>query len=173
MAEIRTLNRNLIPRACLVCILLLALFSPACGVGNQAPDFQIDTFSGEDFRLSDFTGKESLVVNFWYPSCPPCRHEMPHFETVWQGLKGQDIRFLGVFVPKGFDTENEAKDFVNELGLTFDFGTDRGSTVARAYNVQYFPHTFFINRDMEIVHEEISNLDVLSLTHLIERYLID
>ena len=173
MSALRAVKRKLTARVCLVCILLLTLFSSACGVANQAPDFRVDTFLGEDFRLSDFTGKESLVVNFWYPSCPPCRHEMPHFETVWQGLKGQDIRFLGVFVPKGFDTEDEAKDLVNELGLTFDFATDRGSKVAREYNIEYFPHTFFINKSRDIVHEEISNLDVASLTHLIERYLID
>ncbi|MCL0047696.1 TlpA family protein disulfide reductase, partial [Dehalococcoidia bacterium] len=85
--------------------MVLVLLLSACGVHTRAPDFSLTTFSAEEFRLSDLNDGESLVINFWYPSCPPCRDEMPHFQTVWEGLSGQDIRFLGLFVPKGFDTE--------------------------------------------------------------------
>ena len=171
--EITTVNRKLhIQISCLLSLILILLLS-ACGVPARAPDFSLNTFSGEEFRLSDHNNGESLVINFWYPSCPPCRNEMPHFQTVWEGLNGQDIRFLGLFVPKGFDTESEAKEFVNELGLTFDFATDKGAEVAQEYGVEYFPNTFFINEDGRIVHQEIRNLDERDLISIIEKHLID
>ena len=171
--EITTVDRKLHTQfSCLFSFVLILLVS-GCGVPARAPDFSLNTFSGEEFRLSKLNKGQSLVINFWYPSCPPCRNEMPHFQTVWEGLNGQNIRFLGLFVPKGFDTESEAKEFVDELGLTFDFATDKGAEVAQEYGVEYFPNTFFINEDGRIVHQEIRNLDERDLVSIIEKHLID
>ena len=171
--EITTVDRKLHTQfSCLFSLVLILLVS-GCGIPARAPDFSLNTFSGEEFRLSKLNNGESLVINFWYPSCPPCRNEMPHFQTVWEGLNGQNIRFLGLFVPKGFDTESEAKEFVDELGLTFDFATDKGAEVAQEYGVEYFPNTFFINEDGRIVHQEIRKLDERDLVSIIEKHLID
>ena len=171
--EITTVDRKLHTQfSCLFSLVLILLVS-GCGIPARAPDFSLNTFSGEEFRLSKLNNGESLVINFWYPSCPPCRNEMPHFQAVWEGLDGQNIRFLGLFVPKGFDTESEAKEFVNELGLTFDFATDKGAEVAQEYGVEYFPNTFFINEDGRIVHQEIRHLDERYLISIIEKHLID
>ena len=171
--EITTVDRKLHTQfSCLFSLVLILLVS-GCGIPGRAPDFSLNTFSGEEFRLSKLNNGESLVINFWYPSCPPCRNEMPHFQAVWEGLDGQNIRFLGLFVPKGFDTESEAKEFVDELGLTFDFATDKGAEVAEEYGVEYFPNTFFINEDGRIVHQEIRNLDERDLVSIIEKHLID
>jgi len=171
--EITTVDRKLHTQfSCLFSLVLILLVS-GCGIPARAPDFSLNTFSGEEFRLSKLNNGESLVINFWYPSCPPCRKEMPHFQAVWEGLDGQNIRFLGLFVPKGFDTESEAKEFVDELGLTFDFATDKGAEVAEEYGVEYFPNTFFINEDGRIVHQEIRNLDERDLVSIIEKHLID
>ena len=171
--EITTVDRKLHTQfSCLFSLVLILLVS-GCGSPARAPDFSLNTFSGEEFRLSKLNNGESLVINFWYPSCPPCRKEMPHFQAVWEGLDGQNIRFLGLFVPKGFDTESEAKEFVDELGLTFDFATDKGAEVAEEYGVEYFPNTFFINEDGRIVHQEIRNLDERDLVSIIEKHLID
>ena len=171
--EITTVDRKLHTQfSCLFSLVLILLVS-GCGIPARAPDFSLNTFSGEEFRLSKLNNGQSLVINFWYPSCPPCRNEMPHFQTVWEGLNGQNIRFLGLFVPKGFDTESEAKEFVDEFGLTFDFATDKGAEVAQEYGVEYFPNTFFINGDGRIVHQEIRNLDERDLMSIIENHLID
>ncbi len=171
--EITTVDRKLHTQfSCLFSLVLILLVS-GCGIPARAPDFSLNTFSGEEFRLSKLNNGESLVINFWYPSCPPCRNEMPHFQAVWEGLDGQNIRFLGIFVPKGFDTESEAKEFVDELGLTFDFATDKGAEIAQEYGVEYFPNTFFINEDGRIVHQEIRNLDERDLVSIIEKHLID
>ena len=83
---------------------------------------------------------------------------MPAFEAAWQELKDKPVRFLGLYVPQGFDSEEDARDFVNELGLTFSFATDRLGRIAEAYELEYFPKTYFIDMDGDIVATHISTL---------------
>jgi peroxiredoxin len=131
----------------------------ACGGSGQAArDFEVVQFGGETFRLSEETKDNAVVVNFWYPSCPPCREEMPAIEAAWQELKDEPVRILGLYVPQGFDSEQDARDFVDELGLTFDFATDRLARIAEAYELEFFPTTFFIDMEGEVVATHISIL---------------
>ena len=156
----------------LLTLLAILLIILGCDRLAAAPDFQVTRFDGGSFQLSELTGQEAVVINFWYPSCPPCREEMPHFEAVWQDMQGQetggkDVRFLGLFVPQGFDTEQDARDFVAELGLTFDFATDLQALISQTYEVQYFPTTYFINKKGRVFQQEISNLDREGLTAIV------
>ena len=140
--------------------LLLVLLLVSCGSKSQpATDFQVTLFNGGSFRLSDQVGKTAVVLNFWYPTCPPCRAEMPDFQRSWQELQGEDVRFLGLFVPQGLDTEQDARDFVDELGLTYDFATDTWAQVAQSYEVPHFPTTVFVDRQGRIFHTEFFALD--------------
>ena len=164
------LRRYLLLLASLATLLIIL----GCDRLDATPDFQVTRFDGGSFHLSELAGQEAVVINFWYPSCPPCREEMPVFEEVWQEMQGQEtqgkeVRFLGLFVPQGFDTEQDARDFVDELGLTFDFATDLQAQIAKAYEVQYFPTTYFINKKGRVFQQEISNLDRESLAAIISQ----
>ncbi len=135
------------------------VFLMACGgTAERARDFEVVQFDGAVFRLSQETESQAVVLNFWYPSCPPCRAEMPAFEAAWQQLKDSPVRFLGLYVPQGFDSEQDARDFVDELGLTFSFATDRLARIAEAYELEYFPKTYFIDMEGKIVATHISTL---------------
>ena len=117
----------------------------ACGGSGQAArDFEVVQFGGETFRLSEETKDNAVVVNFWYPSCPPCREEMPAIEAAWQELKDEPVRILGLYVPQGFDSEQDAPD--------------RLARIAEAYELEFFPTTFFIDMKGEVVATHISIL---------------
>ena len=145
----------------------LLILLAACAPGESAADFALTTFHGEEFRLSEQRGNV-VVINFWYPSCPPCRDEMPAFQEAWEQYRGRNVRFIGLFVPQGFDTEESAREFVDELELTFDFATDVRAGVAQAYAVQYFPTTYFIDQAGRVHLMEISRMDVDRLTEILD-----
>lgn len=149
-------------------LVVALLLAAGCRGGEPAPDFQVTLFDGGSFRLSEHRGENPVVVNFWYPSCPPCREEMPQFQEAWQELQGDGVRFLGLFVPMGLDTEQDARDFVLELGLTFDFATDLQARVAQAYQVEYFPTTYFIDERGKVYRMEISNLDLATIVSTVD-----
>ena len=148
-------------------LLGLSVLLVGCASGEPAADFTLTSFDGEEFRLSEQRGN-AVVINFWYPSCPPCRDEMPAFQDVWEEYRGRNVRFIGLFVPQGFDTEESAREFVDELGLTFTFATDVRAGVAQAYSVQYFPTTYFIDQGGRVHLMEISRMDVDRLTEILD-----
>ena len=139
----------------------------ACGgSGERARDFEVVQFNGETFRLSQEAESQVVVLNFWYPSCPPCREEMPAIEAAWQELKDEPVRILGLYVPQGFDSERDAQDFVNELGLTFSFATDRLARIAEAYDFNAFPKTYYIDMERNIV---ATNLGILETGEIVRQ----
>ena len=156
------------PAVCLrfFALALLLAFASACG-GNKAQDFEADMFDGGTFRLSEQYADKVVVINFWYPSCPPCREEMPEFQQAWEELEDEPVRFLGLFVPRGFDTEQTAREFVAELGLTFDFATDRKETIASAYGIEHYPTTWFIDRGGEVAETYVSALYAGRITGIV------
>ena len=151
--------------------LLLAL-SAACG-GEKAQDFEVELFDGGRFRLSEQYADNVVVINFWYPSCPPCREEMPEFQRAWEELEGEPVRFLGLFVPRGFDTGQTAREFVSELELTFDFATDHRETIATAYGIEFYPTTWFIDRGGRVAKTYVSTLDAERITSTVSELVGD
>lgn len=116
-------------------------------LSRPAADFTLplyDPFNGQpEFRLSDYRG-QVVVVNYWASWCPPCREEAPVLEQMWRQYQGQGVVFLGVNV---WDTESNARGFLQEFGPTFPNGIDERGRTAVEYGVTGLPETFFITPD--------------------------
>ena len=108
-----------------------------------APDFKVETFTGETLRLSDLNGKV-VVLNFWASWCPPCRWEMPFFENMWQEYRDRDVVFVGIAMS---DTLENASAFAEEAGVTYPIALDTTNEIVRAYEILSLPTTFFISKD--------------------------
>ena len=134
--------------------LLTAACSQQSGPVDPAPDFELTLYetetrqAGETLRLSDLKGKP-VVLNFWFPSCPPCVAEMPEFERVFQNHKSYNLEFIGVQLV-GIDTALDGQTFVNEVGVTYALGPDEDDIITK-YKVNGFPMTVFIDKDQNIV----------------------
>ena len=168
--------RRLTNRTSMLALAAVAIlvFLAACSGFSQPPvmaeDFQVTLFTGGDFQLSDQLGKKSVVVNFWYPSCPPCRAEVPAFQAAWEQAQadGEDVLFLGLFVPRGLDSEQDARDFVEQMGLTYDFATDTAAMITQAYRLEYFPKTYFIDKSGRVSSAMVSALETEEITLLVQ-----
>ena len=109
------------------------------------------------------------MLNFWYPSCPPCRLEMPHFEAAFQAHK-DEVAFVAI-QQLGLDSAEEGQKFVEEFGLTYAVGPDMSGTVIREYDVKTFPTTIFLDADHNIVRKWAGPLNEEKLNELIEEIL--
>lgn len=118
---------------------------PAPQTGFLAPDFELETTSGELVKLSDLRG-QAVLVNLWATWCPPCRAEMQTLETVYEEYEDQGFTILAVNMTYQ-DEAAKVMPFVEAQGLTYPILLDKAGEMANAYQLKSLPSSFFINRD--------------------------
>jgi peroxiredoxin len=75
-------------------------------VGTIAPDFKLLDAKGDSIRLSDNSGRKTLLI-FWAGDCPHCDALMPELKKLY-GQFGVKVRFIGVSVDKDETTWKNA-----------------------------------------------------------------
>jgi thiol-disulfide isomerase/thioredoxin len=142
-------------------------------------DFQIAVYQGEDVlggQEVDFSGVldqgKPVILNFWAGLCPPCRLEMPDFQEVHEEF-GDQVTLVGVDVGAftGLGDEQEGRDLLQEVGVTYPAGTTANADVMRAYQVIGMPTTVFISPDGEIVERWTGLLTKEKMIELVEELL--
>jgi plastocyanin/peroxiredoxin len=146
--------------------------APVAPPSAAAPVFELVLFenanhrAGEVIRLSQFRG-QPVVVNFWFPSCPPCRAEMPDLDVAFQNHADDGLVVIGVQLV-GSDTVADGQEFVDTLGVRYALGADVGGTIVRDYKVLAFPTTVFLDRDHNVVRKWAGVLNAEKIEELIQ-----
>ena len=117
-------------------------------VGQRAPDFALETITGEPFKLSEQRGKP-VFLNFWATWCGPCRVEMPDMEKLQQNM-GDSILIVGIDIRESLST---VQNFLRDRGFTWTFVLDSNGAVAREYEVAAIPTSIFIDARGVIVRK--------------------
>ena len=123
-------------------------------IGDQAPDFILNSLEGNQVQLSSFRNKKAVVVNFWATWCPPCREEMPAFEDIFVA-NSDKLTILGVDLQEDQDT---IRKFLLEIPVTYPLLLDPNKDVKDLYNVFTQPVTYFIDKDGIIVDKKFGPL---------------
>jgi peroxiredoxin Q/BCP len=115
--------------------LVLALAASAFAeakVGEPAPDFTLKDQDGKDVKLSDYKGKQHVLLAF-YPKdgSNGCTNEMKTFVASWKKLRARDVMILAI---SGDPVESHCK-FAAELGVQFRLLSDPGLATAKTYDV--------------------------------------
>jgi cytochrome c biogenesis protein CcmG/thiol:disulfide interchange protein DsbE len=111
--------------------------------GRIAPDVSGTTLDGSTFHLADLRG-HPVIVNFWGPSCIPCRSEFPLLEQKLAEHAGDGLRIVGVLMD---DPPAPARAFVAQYGATWPTVVDDGNRLRSAYQVLARPQSYFIDRN--------------------------
>src|SRR5215467_9957962 len=99
--------------------------------GDQAPDIQLRTDTGEPFRLSDLKGKR--VVLYFYPKAdtPGCTKESCEFRDGIGAFHRKHVTVLGISP----DKPAAQSKFKSKYDLPFTLLADEERTAAQAYGV--------------------------------------
>jgi cytochrome c biogenesis protein CcmG/thiol:disulfide interchange protein DsbE len=108
----------------------------------MAPPIVGMTLDGTAFDLASYRGRP-VIVNFWGPSCIPCRDEFPQFLLELDEHAADDLAIVGVLTD---DPPEPARQFVAEYGASWPTVIDPGESIKRAYRVVARPHTWFVDR---------------------------
>ena len=128
-------------------------------VGSRAPEIEGVTLDGTRRRktLADYENKV-VLLNVWATWCEPCRVEMPSIEKLHREFGAQGLAVVAVSVDDP-GAEERIRDFVKELGLTFEILHDPGQVTTRNYQITGYPETFIIARDGTIRRKLIGAAD--------------
>jgi cytochrome c biogenesis protein CcmG, thiol:disulfide interchange protein DsbE len=112
-------------------------------IGNPAPEFVGTTLDGAPLRLADLRGRP-VIVNFWGPTCIPCRDEFPLFKSKLTDHAADGLVVVGILMA---DPPDLARTFVADEGATWETVEDPDGAIKQAYRVAARPQTYFIDRD--------------------------
>lgn len=111
----------------------------------EAPDFNVLTTTGGEFRLGDHRG-QVVVLNFWATWCGPCVREMPAFNQIVSNY-GDSVVVCCVNVTEDFATVSE---FKLSHQLNFPVGVDSTGQIGHLYTSGSIPFTVIIDKEGRI-----------------------
>ena len=111
--------------------------------GEPVPDITGPTLDGQAFDLTSLRGRP-VIVNFWGPSCVPCRDEFPLLLDKLGAHASDRLAVVGVLM---YDAPAPARDFVAQYSATWPTVEDPSGAIRNAYRVAARPQSYFIDRD--------------------------
>ena len=123
--------------------------------GKAAPAFAGTTLDGVPVDLASFRGRP-VLVNFWGPSCIPCRTEFPLLAAKLKQHAADDFAVIGVLM---FDPPGPALDFIRDLHASWPTVDDPNGTIRAAYRAVARPQSYFIDRDGVLREIQVGELD--------------
>jgi thiol-disulfide isomerase/thioredoxin/outer membrane protein assembly factor BamD (BamD/ComL family) len=122
-----------------------AIWSAIAASSTPAIPFSLPDFTdGKNVSLADFEG-HVVIVDFWYPTCGPCRETFPFLEQVAARFKKRGVVVLAI--NQNQMEESLVLPLLKSKG--FDFIPLMGTQewVSEQYHVQSFPTTFLVGSD--------------------------
>ena len=166
---VRTYGIAAIVVAAVVTLVVFGLQNSASG------DFEFtmyqggDAVGGNEVNFDDlFPSDKPIVLNFWAGLCPPCRAEMPGFQSVYEQYEGEFILLgidVGPFV--GLGSNQDARNLLSDLNITYPTGYAHDRAPVAQFGVTSMPTTVFFNPDGSIVTRALGFLDLQRMTELV------
>jgi len=123
-------------------------------VGMQAPNFNLQATNGDFYQLSDYQGKQAIVLA-WYPMANTrgCTFECKSLVEQGHLIREYDVSYFMASV----DPLDDNRAFAKKTGADFPMLSDPTKDTAKAYDVLNFFRvasrvTFYISIDGKIIH---------------------
>jgi peroxiredoxin len=109
---------------------------------KQASDFAIEDVEGNKHTLSDYRGRDLLVV-FWATWCPACNLEIPHLIELRKMLPDDQLAILAI----SNEAPEHLKHFAAAKKMNYTVASLGDTTLPAPFaDVTSIPTTFFIDR---------------------------
>jgi len=106
-----------------------------------------NTSEGKPLSLAGLRGKV-VIVDFWTYSCINCLRTLPHLKAWDKAYRRAGLTIVGIHAPE-FAFEREpanVRSAVKRLDLRYPVALDNGFATWRAYNNDYWPAKYLIDR---------------------------
>lgn len=122
-------------------------------VGDEAPNFSLQATTGDFYQLSDYKGKQAVVLA-WYPMANTrgCTIECKSLTEQGHLVREYDVSYFMASV----DPLDDNRDFAEKTGADFPMLSDPTKEAAKAYQVLNMFKvasrvTFYISKEGKII----------------------
>lgn len=127
---------------------------------GKAPEFTgiykwLNLQDGKDsLTLNDLKGKV-VLIDFWTYSCINCVRTLPYVTKWYDTYKDKGFVVVGVHTPEfAFEKDtNNVATALKQHGINYPVAQDNDYGTWQAYNNQYWPAHYLIDKDGNIVYE--------------------
>jgi peroxiredoxin len=126
-------------------------------IEEKAPDFVLGDLNENEIKLSDYKGKEVLLV-FGTTWCPYCREEIPHLKNMYSRYKERGLEIFNIYIQ---ESKEKVAAFAAKYELPYKVLLDVDGRVAFGYRVRGVPTKFLISKDGVILCRACRSIDVL------------
>ena len=117
---------------------------------GTAPDFSLLSLENEEVTLSQFRGKEAVMLVFGATWCPYCVEEIPELKEIYNNYKDKGLRILYIDIQ---ESREKVESFAKSRSIPYTVLLDASGEVANAYGVRGIPHQAVINKDGTIYYQ--------------------
>ena len=103
---------------------------------------------GNEINLEDYKGK-TIFLNYWATWCRPCIAELPDIDAAAEILQPENF----VFLAASDESLEKIRKYVDQVDFSFQFV--RSETSVFDLDIMALPTTMIINKDGEIVYNEV------------------
>jgi len=137
-------------------------FAGSPKTGATAPEFTgIDKWlNSEPLTMQQLRGKV-VLVDFWTYTCINCIDTLPYVKSWNQKYKDQGLTVIGVHTPEyPFERDtNNVKTAIKRFGITYPVAQDNQYATWSAYNNQYWPAVYLIDKKGQVVYSHFGEGD--------------
>lgn len=129
---------------------------------RRAPEFTgIEAWiNSEPLTMASLRGKV-VLVEFWTRECINCIRVMPHVTRWYDTYKDQGLVVIGVHTPESeFEQQRPGLEAaIEKFGIKYPVAQDNRFATWEAYDNQFWPATYLIDRDGSIVYTHVGEGD--------------
>ncbi len=126
-------------------------------LGTKAPDFELpDVVSSKLISLSDYKGKQAILVIFLCQHCPFVKHIKAQLAQLSSDYANSNLGMIAIssndVSTHPDDAPEHLQAMAQELSLTFPICYDETQEVAKAYTAACTPDFFLFDESLQLVY---------------------
>jgi peroxiredoxin len=130
---------------------------------EKAPDFILKDLNGRRFRLSDFRGKQPVLIIFSTTWCTFCRDEIPHFKAIHAAYVKQGLEIVNIDIQ---ESKDKVAKFTAKYALPYRVLLDEDAAVSSIYDIRGVPSMVLVDQNGNIVCRQCQRVEPLIETLL-------
>lgn len=112
-------------------------------IGQIAPDFDLETSSGDRISLKDLNGIPAVIV-FWTAWCPACKDEAPKVNRLAAEFQPRGVKVVGINIG---ESDARIAEGIKDFGIKYAVAKDRDTSVSKNYKVIGTPTVIILDRN--------------------------